>query len=65
MYSVAGLYSYTTNTYSHVTSLLRLKRCSLNLSTADGCAQIPAVLHYNPTISVSNVIHKTMKCLEK
>ena len=38
---------YTANVYSHVTSLLRLKRCSLNLSTANSGGLLFAVIHYN------------------
>ena len=39
----------TANVYSHITSLLRLKRCSLSLSTANSSGLVFAVLHYNQT----------------
>ena len=37
----------TANEYSHTTSIVRLKRCNLRLSTALIPTQILAVLHYN------------------
>ena len=38
---------HTANEYSHATSIVRLKRCNLRLSTALSPTQILAVLHYN------------------
>ena len=47
---------YTANVCSQVTSLLRLKRCSLSLSTANSSGLVFAVLHYNHTTAVLQLI---------
>ena len=51
-----NLLEYTANVCIHDTSLVRLKRCSLSLSTANSSGLLFAVLHYNHTTTVLQVI---------
>ena len=48
--------TYTANVCSHVTSLLHLKRCSLSLCTVNSSGLVFAVLHYNHTTAVLQLI---------
>ena len=47
---------YTANVCSHVTSQLRLKRCSLSLSTANSSGLLLDVLCYNQTTTALQLI---------
>ena len=50
------LTQYTANVCSHVTSPLRLKRCSLSLSTANSSGLLLDVLCYNQTTTTLQLI---------